>query len=127
MPDPTPLACRFGAFRYMVLLTHHLKRFYERCGAPVDISAIGGWWPSIFFQHMPYVRQLYKKVIREIDKLDKLSEFEVKKNLKKYKAEKVLGIFKKPEKYFEKYDSYKEIKELKKYCTAQVGNLSTNH
>ncbi|MDP1728768.1 MAG: ATP phosphoribosyltransferase regulatory subunit [archaeon] len=57
-----------------------------------------------------------KDVIREIDKLDKLSEKEVKDNLKKYKAEKVLEIFKKPEKYFEKYESYREIKELKYYC-----------
>ena len=56
------------------------------------------------------------KVIREIDKLDKLSEKEVLRNLKKFGAEKVLGVFKKDEKYFEKYKSYEEIKELKKYC-----------
>ncbi len=57
-----------------------------------------------------------KAVIKEIDKLDKLSESEVRKNLKKYNAEKILSIFKKPEKYFEKYKSYSEIQELKKYC-----------
>jgi histidyl-tRNA synthetase len=56
-----------------------------------------------------------EKVIREIDKLDKLSESDVKRNLKKYNAEKALGIFKKPESYFEKYSSYSEIKELEKY------------
>jgi len=56
------------------------------------------------------------KVIKEIDKLDKLSESEVKKNLNKYNAESVLKIFKKPESYFEKYSSYNEIKELKKLC-----------
>ncbi|PIN94878.1 hypothetical protein COU53_01845 [Candidatus Pacearchaeota archaeon CG10_big_fil_rev_8_21_14_0_10_30_48] len=55
-------------------------------------------------------------VIREIDKLDKLSESEVKTNLKKYKAEGIISIFKKPEIYFKKYSSYKEIVELKKYC-----------
>lgn len=55
-------------------------------------------------------------VIREIDKLDKLTEKEVKENLKKYNAEKLISIFKKPESYFEKYEYYKEIKELKKYC-----------
>jgi len=55
-------------------------------------------------------------VIKEIDKLDKLGEKEVKANLKKYKAEKLLALFKKPESFFEKYDSYKEIKELKDYC-----------
>lgn len=55
-------------------------------------------------------------VIREIDKLDKLSEKEVKANLKKYNAEKLIAIFKKPEKEFEKYKAYSEIKELKKAC-----------
>ncbi len=57
-----------------------------------------------------------EEVIREIDKLDKLSIKEVKTNLKKYKAEKLLDIFTKKEKYFENYESYKEIKELKKLC-----------
>lgn len=55
-------------------------------------------------------------VMREIDKLDKLPEKEVEQNLKKYNAEKVLNIFKKEEKYFERYKAYEEIKELKKYC-----------
>tara|TARA_Y100000310_G_scaffold274902_1_gene291210 strand:+ start:819 stop:1973 length:1155 start_codon:yes stop_codon:yes gene_type:complete len=57
-----------------------------------------------------------QNIIKEIDKLDKLPESEVKNNLKKYKAEKIISIFKKPEKYFEKYDSYNEIKKLKKAC-----------
>jgi len=57
-----------------------------------------------------------EQVIREIDKLDKLSEKEVKANLKKFKGEKIVEILKKPEKYFEKYSDYSEIKELKKYC-----------
>jgi len=57
-----------------------------------------------------------EKVLREIDKFDKLPEIEIKKNLKKYKAESILLILKKPEKYFEKYKAYKEIQELKKYC-----------
>lgn len=58
-----------------------------------------------------------EEVIREIDKLDKLSKQEIKTNLKKFKAEKVLDIFDQKESYFEKYDSYSEIKELKKYCS----------
>ena len=57
-----------------------------------------------------------KAVIKEIDKLDKLFESEVRKNLKKFGAEKLLSIFKKSEKYFEKYKSYSEIQELKRYC-----------
>ncbi len=56
-------------------------------------------------------------VIKEIDKLDKLPESEVKNNLKKYNAEKILLIIKKPLKYFEKYPSYKEISELEKLCS----------
>ena len=56
-----------------------------------------------------------EEVIKEIDKLDKLSEKEVKENLKKYNAEKIPEILKKPRKYFEEYSSYKEIKELEKY------------
>jgi len=56
-----------------------------------------------------------EQVMREIDKLDKLPEKEIKENLKKLKAEIVFNIFKKPENYFEKYKAYEEIKELKKY------------
>lgn len=57
-----------------------------------------------------------EQVLREIDKIGKLSEKEIERNLKKYKAGKVLGIFKKPESYFKKYKSYKDIDEIKKYC-----------
>lgn len=56
------------------------------------------------------------QVIREIDKMDKLSGAEVKKNLNKFGAQKILSVFKKPEKYFEKYSGYGEVKELKRYC-----------
>jgi len=59
-----------------------------------------------------------EQVMREIDKLDKLSEKQVKENLKKYKAEKLLQIFKKSESYFRKYNSYKLIEELKKNSRA---------
>ncbi|MBD3253223.1 hypothetical protein GF386_05805, partial [Candidatus Pacearchaeota archaeon] len=57
-----------------------------------------------------------KQIVREIDKLDKQPESEVKKNLKKYNAEKILEIFKKPEKYFERYENYKDIKEIREIC-----------
>ncbi|MCD4666470.1 histidine--tRNA ligase [archaeon] len=55
-----------------------------------------------------------EEVIRELDKLDKVSEKEVKINLKKYKAEKILNLLKKND--FEKYENYQDIKELEKYC-----------
>jgi len=57
-----------------------------------------------------------ENVIREIDKLDKLSQKEVADNLKKYNAEKILKIFTQKETLFEKYSFYKKIKKLKKYC-----------
>jgi histidyl-tRNA synthetase len=64
------------------------------------------------------VKEIHKnEVIREIDKLDKLSEKEVCLNLKKFHAESILSIFKKTEKYFEKYKNYIEIEELKKACS----------
>ncbi len=61
-------------------------------------------------------RKNREQVIKEIDKLDKLSEKEIEKNLKKFNAEDILKIFKKPESYFKKYKAYSEIEELKKFC-----------
>jgi histidyl-tRNA synthetase len=55
-------------------------------------------------------------VIREIDKLGKLPEEEIKENLKRYDAERILEILKKPVSFFEKYNPYNEIKELLNYC-----------
>ena len=55
-----------------------------------------------------------EEVLREIDKLDKLSEKEVEENLKKYKAEKIIDILKKND--LKKYENYKDIEELMKYC-----------
>ncbi|MCK5149475.1 histidine--tRNA ligase [Candidatus Pacearchaeota archaeon] len=57
-----------------------------------------------------------EEVIREVDKLDKLPEKEVRENLKKYNAEKFLNIIKNKEDFFKKYKAYEEIEELKKYC-----------
>jgi len=54
-------------------------------------------------------------VIKEIDKLDKLPENEVRENLKKYGADKIIDILKKPKSYFTKYTSYNEIKEFEEY------------
>jgi histidyl-tRNA synthetase len=56
------------------------------------------------------------EIIREIDKMDKLSEAEVRANLQAYGAGKLVDIFKKPEAFFKKYDSYKEIETLMDYC-----------
>jgi histidyl-tRNA synthetase len=65
-----------------------------------------------------------QEVIKELDKLDKLPEKEIKLNLKRYNAEKLLEIFKKPESYFKKYESYKEIEEFKNSC--KLYNIKLN-
>lgn len=58
------------------------------------------------------------QTIKEIDKLDKLPEQEVRTNLKKYGADKLITLLKKPESYFNKYNAFKEIQELKNYCNS---------
>ena len=65
-----------------------------------------------------------EQILREIDKLDKLGEKEVKINLKKFGAEKLINIFKQPESFFKKYKAYEEISELKKFC--KYYNLKIN-
>ncbi|MFW6283533.1 MAG: ATP phosphoribosyltransferase regulatory subunit [Minisyncoccales bacterium] len=57
-----------------------------------------------------------EQVIREIDKLDKQPKKQVKENLSKYNAERVLDIItSKKQGDVEKYSAFKEIKELQKY------------
>jgi len=57
-----------------------------------------------------------EQVLREVDKIDKLPETEVRQNLKKLNAENVLNSFKKGEKYFSQFESYKEVIGLIEYC-----------
>ncbi len=56
------------------------------------------------------------QVLREIDKYGKISDDEIKKNLKKFKAENVFASLKKGEKYFSQFNGYKEIISLMEYC-----------
>jgi histidyl-tRNA synthetase len=58
-----------------------------------------------------------EQVMRELDKLDKLPEEEVKFNLNKFNAEGLIEIFKKPEAFFKKFKAYEEIQKLKEYCS----------
>lgn len=57
-----------------------------------------------------------EQILREIDKFGKLDEKEIKSNLKKVRADKLIEIFNKPESYFKKYLSYKGVEEMKKLC-----------
>ena len=57
-----------------------------------------------------------EQVLREIDKINKIGEKEVKNNLKKLNAEKIIDVLNQGEKYFKKFESYKEILSLIDYC-----------
>jgi len=79
---------------------------------------------TVYFNNRKLLNEILEKegikqkadVIREIDKIGKIEEKEINASLKKYKAEKILKIIKNKESFFEKYNSYSEIKELKKAC-----------
>jgi len=57
-----------------------------------------------------------EEIIRELDKLDKLSKEQVKENLKSYKAEILVDVLTKPTQSFTKYKAYSEVQELETYC-----------
>lgn len=59
-----------------------------------------------------------EQVLREIDKHDKLPEKELRDNMKKLDAENVIDSLKKGEKYFSKFEGYKEVVELIECCKA---------
>ena len=56
------------------------------------------------------------QVLKELDKYDKTDEKQIRINLKKFGADKLVDSLKKGEKYFSKFKSYNEILELMKYC-----------
>ena len=55
-------------------------------------------------------------VLKEIDKYGKLDEKQIRANLKKMNAEKIIDVLKRDEKYFSRFKSYSSILELIKYC-----------
>jgi histidyl-tRNA synthetase len=64
-----------------------------------------------------------ENVLRELDKVGKLSEKELLNNLKKFNAENVFESIKKGEKYFSQFSSYKEIISLMEYCKLYKINI----
>ncbi|MDD5699924.1 MAG: ATP phosphoribosyltransferase regulatory subunit [Candidatus Nanoarchaeia archaeon] len=62
------------------------------------------------------IKKNKEQVLREIDKLGKVSETQVKANLKKFKAEKIVDALKGGQDYFSKFKSYREIISLMDYC-----------
>jgi len=57
-----------------------------------------------------------EQVLREIDKIGKLSEKEIIINLKKLNAEKVLDVLRQDNNYFIRFPSYKQVLSLIEYC-----------
>ena len=90
------------------------KNIFEKLDMPV----------KIYFNNRKLINEILvgeevkekdrEQVIREIDKLDKLSKKVVADNLKKIGYERVLDVFIKGD--FENYKFYGEIKEMKKLC-----------
>jgi len=58
------------------------------------------------------------QALREIDKYDKLPEKELKENLKKLGAEKIIDKIKQGNEFFKQFPSYQEIISLMNYCKA---------
>ena len=92
------------------------KSIFEKLGIPVKIYVNNRKLINEILVSEGVEEKNRDQVIRELDKLDKLSSKEVADNLKKFGAEKLLKIFEGGEKSFEKYAFYKDVKELKVVC-----------
>ena len=92
------------------------KNIFEKLGLPVKIYVNNRKLINEILTSESIKEKDREQIVRELDKLDKLSKKEVADNLKKLGAEKLLKIFTGSAKDFGKYNFYKEIKELKKMC-----------
>ncbi|MEK6878518.1 MAG: HisS family protein [Nanoarchaeota archaeon] len=92
-----------------------IKEISEKLGIKIDIYVNNKKLLNEIFESIG-IKDNTESIIREIDKLDKLPEKEVINNLKKYKADKAVKILKNKEEFFKRFNSYKEIEELRKYC-----------
>ncbi|MEM4605496.1 MAG: HisS family protein [Candidatus Pacearchaeota archaeon] len=92
------------------------KECFDKLKIPVRIFVNNRKLLDEILEEQKIKKENREQVLRELDKIGKISENEVKEKLKELKAEKILEIFSKNEKFFSKYKSFKEIDELKKYC-----------
>lgn len=92
------------------------KRVFDKLNIPVEIYVNSRKLLNEILEDLKVPEMNREQAIREIDKLGKIPDTEIVKNLKKLKAEKFFEIVRGDEKSFEKYSSYESIKELKKYC-----------
>jgi len=93
------------------------KNIYKELNIPAKIYVNNRKLINEILEDKKIVERDREQVIRELDKLDKLSKEEVAKNLKELGAEKLVEIFTGKEKTFEKYRFYEEIKKLKDLCS----------
>ncbi len=89
------------------------KRVFSELGMPVTLYVNNRKLINEILVAENIPEQNREQVIRELDKLDKLSKKQVADNLRKYNAEKILKIFTGSESSFEKYSFYSEIKKLR--------------
>jgi len=101
-----------------------VSRVFKELGIDIVINVNSRKLMNEILEEQGITEKDRNNVIKEVDKADKLSEAEVKDNLKKYKAEGILAVFKKPAPYFKKYVAYSEILELERYC--KMYDISVN-
>lgn len=92
------------------------KNIFKELNIPAKIYVNNRKLINEILESEKIVERDREQVIRELDKLDKLSQEEVAKNLKDLNAEKLVAIFTAKEKTFEKYKFYSEIKKLRELC-----------
>lgn len=90
------------------------KNVFEKLGMPVKIYVNNRKLINEILVSENIEEKDREQVIREIDKLDKLSRKEVADNLKRIGCERVLDVFIKGD--FERFKFYSEIKELERLC-----------
>ncbi len=94
------------------------KAVYEKLEIPYTIYVNNRKLINEILEKENVLEKDREQIIRELDKLDKLSKKEVEQNLKPFKAEKLVKLFTSEEKFFEKYKSFEEIKNIQILCKA---------
>lgn len=92
------------------------KNVFEKLGMPVKIYVNNRKLINEILVSEGIEERDREQVIREVDKLDKLSKKEVADNLKKIGCERVLKVFMGDESGLEKYNFYGEIVKLRALC-----------
>jgi len=92
------------------------KNIYQELKIPAKIYINNRKLINEILEEEKIMEKNREQIIRELDKLDKLTKEEVAKNLKEFNAAKLVEIFTAKEKTFEKYKFYSEIKKLRDLC-----------